>query len=194
MMSLSDQRPFTLALMAFAGLGLLTLAGNLAPSWARLGGNGTVAISSPWLIYPETVRQGSFNDFTAIAEEPLFNSDRKKDPPPPPLPSAQSQIPALDSYRLVGVIVTADKSLALVERRATKAVIELKLGDNLDGRVVKDITALGIVFGGSGAGETLSIPKAAGARLAPALDQKSQDQNKMGNGVARRGAGVGDLN
>lgn len=194
MMSLSDQRPFTLALMAFAGLGLLTLVGNLAPSWARFGGNGIVTISSPWLIYPATVRQGSFNDFTAIVEEPLFNSDRKKDPPPPPLPSAQSQIPALSSYQLVGVIITADKSLALVERSASKAVIELKLGDNLDGRVVKDITAFGVVFSGATAGETLSIPKAAGARLAPALEQKSQEQNKTGNGIARRGAGVGDLN
>lgn len=186
---LSEQPPLTLAFAAFASLGLLVLVGVLAPSWARLSGFDLIQITSPKLLFPELLKQEPFDNYSVLIEQPLFNADRKKDPPPPPPLSLLAQLPSLDSYRLVGVIITADKSLALVERRATKNVVELKSGDMLDGRTVKDITPAGVVFGGSAMSEVLSIPKAPGAHI---ISPNPQTPGYDNSNIAKKSAEAGD--
>lgn len=156
---LPQQSPLNLGLAAFAGTGLCLLVVVTAPSWVRLEGYDRSNISPLLIIPPKPLRQGPFEGFAPIIEHPLFNSDRAKDPALPPL--SQLQLPSLDSYRLVGVVVSADKSVALVERLSTKTVLELKEGDDLDGRTIQYVTESGLTFLGSD--ETLAMPKVTGA-------------------------------
>lgn len=178
--------PLTMATAGLACSGFIALAIVLMPSWVRLSEYDAATILPPRLLFPETVRQGSFKDFAAIVDRSLFNFDRRKDPVPQALGAGKPQLPSLDGYRLVGVIVTADQGVALVERRATNSVVKLKAGDNLDGRTVKDITAAGVTFSGSSAIEILSIPKAAGVHFTSTAAQKTgeSDSNTMQNGTA----------
>ena len=175
MIFLSRQSPLNIGLSAFAGTGLCLLVVVMAPSWVRLEGHDGSNTSALLIAPPKPLRQRPFESFAPIIEHPLFNTDRAKDPAP--LPLGQLQLPSLDSYRLVGVVVSADKSIALVERLSTKTVLELKEGDDLDGRTVQYVTESGLTF--SGSDETLAMPKVTGAAFvstdAPAPSANNSD-------------------
>jgi hypothetical protein len=152
----------TLAALAFACSGVAILAGILAPSWGHLYQFSYTTVQTPRILYPMPLRRVAADEFAAITEHPLFNTDRKKDPPAAST-AAASQLPSIQEYRLAGVIVMKDAALALVERKATKTVVTLKVGDSLDGRIVTDISPAGVQLASSSQVETLSIPKVQGA-------------------------------
>ncbi len=156
--------------------GLFVLVGVVAPSWARLKLSDPPPISSPEITYPQILPLKPFEAFSDVTEHPIFNSDRKKDPAAPPVLG-----PALDSYRLAGVVTAGKTRVALVERRATKAVLSLKVGDSLDGRTVKKITSAAVIFAGP-ADEALQFPVIQGASFArpKSTDTTSQVTTKRG--------------
>jgi hypothetical protein len=172
----SERSAVSLALIAFTGLGVATLILVLAPSWTRLDEYNSLEISSPRLFFPEPVHQSTPGDLAMIVKYPLFNADRKEDPPEASS-QAKLKLPALAGYRLAGVIIAGNTSIAMVERRATRAVVTLRIGTDLDGRTVKDITVAGVTLSSSSGLETLAIPKAKGT------DFVSKNTTKAGTGV-----------
>jgi hypothetical protein len=154
---------FDVALFALAGLGGLALAAVVAPSPLRLSLYKTDRLPSPALNYPQVAPELTPAEIAVITEHPLFNADRQKDPPPPVVTTFVS----LDSYRLAGIVVTAESAIAVVERKASKSTVTVKIGDLLDGRTVKAITTDGVLLAGSGSSEVLKMPKISGASLTP---------------------------
>ncbi len=145
----------------FAAVGGFVLLAVLAPSPARFALWDVAQPTALDLRFPEAARMMSKTELDAIAEHPLFNTDRKKDPPA----VVEGALPGLATYRLAGVIATGTSGIAIVERKLTKASITLKAGDMLDGRKVMAITAEGVTFSSTAGNETLGIPKVYGADL-----------------------------
>jgi hypothetical protein len=185
------REPITTTAATFAALGTIALASAVMPSPTRLKLFEDIPVSVPSISVPDAIKQKTFPDYSIIIEQPLFNSDRMKDPPEPDNPNA-TQRPALETYRLAGLITANQTKVALVERRDTKKIVELKIGDNLDGRIVKDITSAGVVFSGSGS-EILAFPRATGANVGP-IPAPSNATPTLGastgtSGPARSGTG-----
>ena len=102
--------------------------------------------------------------YAGISERPLFNADRKPDPlppppPPPTPPKPQVVLGDLTQLKLVGVVLSGDNKLALV-RRASAAILTLRVGDTLDGWKVDKIDAQGVGLSGGEHQDGLRIPKA----------------------------------
>jgi hypothetical protein len=147
--------------IGLVAVGTLMLAAVVIPSPARLSllkDHSTAFVDTP---FPDSPRSISEADFAAIVERPLFNSDRKKDPPP----EAQTALPEMDSYRLAGVIIAGTTNIAIIERKKAKTSTALKVGDVLDGRTVRSITAQGVTLSYGDRSEVLSVPKIQGASL-----------------------------
>jgi len=153
MTKLANTPPMTILLAFFCGAGLLTLFLTFLPSlvWSdEIISDPAVRIEFP------TVATRSFESYAVIAEKPLFNPGHMADPS---ITNPASQIPTLDSYRLVGIVLAGNVKLALVERKAVKQVVTLHAGDTIDGRHVDDITESGVALSGSSGPEILSMPK-----------------------------------
>lgn len=181
MRTLSKKTSQSLSLTAFAASGALAFSAVLLPSPVRLDVYRSIEIVSPELRYPADNPDIPRDALSIITERPLFNVDRQQDP----APQMQSQLPALDNYRLAGVIVTGETSIAIIEKKTSKATVTLKVGDLLDGRTVKEITAAGVSLSGQATSEMLTIPKATGASLvtkSTALNNNASSARALGNG------------
>ncbi|GAA0570709.1 hypothetical protein [Rhizomicrobium electricum] len=157
-----------------AMVGTLMLVAVVVPSPTRLTlwrDRPIPIVNTP---FPESPRNVSEADLAAVIERPLFNSDRKKDPPP----EAQTALPGLDSYRLAGIIITRATTIAIIERSQSKTSSTVKVGDLLDGRAVGAITSEGVSLTYGGRSDVLAVPKISGASLAaPAPNADAQKQS-----------------
>ena len=162
-------RRFMFGPIASVTLGTLSLVTVLAPSPARLALLGHEVVTTPPIELPANARKLTQAEITAIVARPLFNEQRKKDPP---LDSASECIP-LNEYRLTGVIAMGQSSIALVERKQTKSTVTVKIGEVLDGRTVKSITNRGVTFAGPEGLTILSVPKLQSSDRAVQVDQNS---------------------
>lgn len=181
MRTVSRRASSSLPLKVFAASGAVAFLAVLLPSPIRLNLYRTVETTSPELRYPVDAPSMPQDALSLITEHPLFNADRQQDP----APQLQSQLPALDNYRLAGVIVTEETSIAIIEKKTSKTTVTLKIGDLLDGRAVKEITANGVLFSGPAAIEILAVPKAAGASLitkSTILNDNASSDRALGNG------------
>jgi hypothetical protein len=157
-MRLSELPIATRVLTGAAGAAaLLSLACLLPISLFIAGSANTLAPLGAEPAMPSSDRR-PLEAYAAIYQRPLFNPGRAMDPQ-----GAQTAKPGmlpLDSYRLVGVVLTKDVKIGLVERRDSKQVVSLHPGDDLDGRHVDDVVAAGIKLSGGTAEEILTIPRA----------------------------------
>ncbi len=149
--------------VAFAASGLLALVSVCLPS--------LVFYDSPppeaEIAKPSKVVVAPLGNYAAIVWRPLFNNDRRRDaPPPPPAPPKPPAPPTANNYQLVGIILSSNLRMALVERRADAQVAHLHIGDMLDGWTVKTIDASGVQLDGPSSTTELTIPRAA-QRLPP---------------------------
>jgi len=153
MTKLASTPPMTILLAFLCGTGLLALLLTFLPSfvWSdEIAADTMVRIELP------NIAPRSLEAYRVIAEKSLFNLGHVADPSPNnPAP----QIPTLDSYRLVGLVLAGDVKLALVERKSVKQVVTLHEGDMLDGRHVDDISETGVALSGTTGPEILSMPK-----------------------------------
>ena len=160
MIRLTEQPPLTIALALAAGLGLLLLTSVALPSLVSADAPGEIAAPPRRGISASALAQRPFETYAAVAERPLFNPGRKKDPDI--AAAVVSNLPALSDYRLVGIVLSPDAKLALVTRKSSNQVVTLRPGDNLDGRHVDDVEDAGVLLSGAGSKEVLSIPRADG--------------------------------
>jgi len=161
MIRLQDHPPLTLGLTLATGLGAIVFASVLLPSWIALPAAahlGDPALPSLAFAQPDS---RPLSDYAAIADRPLFNPNRQKDAPKPS-PGSATLMPALSNYRLVGILISKDARLALVERRSSHQIVTLYAGDQLDGRHVDDVKGTGVSLSGPAGIEWLTIPKANG--------------------------------
>lgn len=145
---------------AALAVGIAVLIATFVPSWERLTARATSLPLPTPATEPRSPSALSFTDFSEVIERPLFNGDRKADPPPI-TPQDIRQI-SLANYRLAGIVTSGTMRIALIEQQGTAKALKLAIGDSLDGRVVKEITPGGVIFGGP-AGGTLEFPKAQAA-------------------------------
>lgn len=181
MRTVSKKPSHNLSLKIFAASGAVAFLAVLLPSPLQLNLYRTVETTSPELRYPADTPSMPRDAISLIVEHPLFNADRQKDPEP----QALSQLPALDNYRLAGVIVTGETSVVIIEKKTSKTTVTLKVGDLLDGRTIKEITADGVSFSGPVATETLAIPRVTGASLvtkSTSLNNNASSVRALGNG------------
>jgi len=157
-----------------AGTGALMLIAVLAPSPTRFALWNRPQPRSLDLPFPESPRIITQAELDTITDRPLFNADRKKDPPPP----SQNDVPGLDTYRLAGVIIAGRISLAIIERKQAKTSVTVRVGDVLDGRTITSITSDGVTLINGGRTETLSVPKVHGASIASPGGNGAEDGAK----------------
>jgi type II secretory pathway component PulC len=75
----------------------------------------------------------SASEFAAISEHPLFDSHRKKYVPPPVDAAAKSAPPPLPNLSLVGVIIDADRKLAMVKYSEGTLASSVGIGTEING-------------------------------------------------------------
>jgi hypothetical protein len=151
-------RVFRFAPAAFAASGLLALVAVFLPS--------VVFYDSPSaeaeIARPSRIAVPPLSNYAAIVWRPLFNDDRRRDlPPPPPAPPKPPAPPSAENYQLVGIILSSELRMALVQRRSDAFVARLHVGDTLDGWTVKTIDASGVQLGSPSSTTELIIPRAA---------------------------------
>ena len=169
----------SLALIAAGGLVLLAV---VIPSPTRMTLWDYAASTPPELGFPDVAPTLSQADLNAIGERPLFNADRKKDPPILP----QGSLSGLDAYRLAGVMAVGSVGFAIIERKQTGATAMLKVGDVLDTRTVAAITSDGVTFTGTAGPETLHLPKIYG------VSRASLPEDKVRRAAKKQSLGRGD--
>ena len=145
--------------VGLAALGAIMLAAVVVPSPARLDLWTAHPVAIADIPFPEAPHNISDAELAAVVERPLFNYDRKKDPPP----EEQNALPGLDTYRLAGVIITGSTNVAIIERKQEKTSATVKMGTSLDGRTVTAITAEGVTLSSGGRSDILALPKIVGA-------------------------------
>jgi hypothetical protein len=106
--------------------------------------------------------------FDAIAERPLFNTDRKPDPVPPPPEAAKPAITLgdLSQYRLVGTTSDRETQRAVIQKSGG-ASQTMKPGDQFEGWTIDKIDTDGVAISGGDRKELLTIPKAKNAAQSP---------------------------
>jgi hypothetical protein len=130
-----------LAPLAFAASGLLVLAGDFLPAIEF-----TPSPPQPSAVYiPARVDVAPLIAYRAIAM------------PAPPKPG----LPGAESYQLVGIILSSELHMALVQRRSDSRVVRVQAGDTLDGWTVKAVSADGVELNGPNTSLQLVIPRAA---------------------------------
>ncbi len=106
----------------------------------------------------------AIEDFSTIAERPLFNKDRKPDPEPkavaaPGQPAGPPPLVELTQFRLIGIVKSTERAIALI-RNSAGTTLTLEPGGTLEGWTVETIDADGATFTAQGRQERLTIPKA----------------------------------
>lgn len=159
MTRLVDRSPATLALALAAGIGVLAFLAAVMPSVVSVPENAMPSAPPLRMVGLPAIDGRPFQEYATIADRPLFNAGRKKDN----LPQSQAaagNLPALSEYRLVGIVISKQSGLALIERRATKQVLSVHIGDSVGGRRVDQISAAGVDLSGPSGAERLAIPRA----------------------------------
>jgi hypothetical protein len=157
MIDLARLNPKHVAPLAFAASGLLVLAGDFLPAIEF-----TPSPPQPSSIYvPARFDVPPLTAYRAIAMRSLFNQDRRPDPPPAPPAPPKPALPGAESYQLVGIILSSDLHMALVQRRSDSRVVRVQAGDTLDGWTVKSVSDDGVELNGPNAALQLVIPRAA---------------------------------
>ncbi len=169
MTRLASHHPLTIALSALAATGLIASIFTALPSLVWTSGSARAAGPPIRVAIPQIV-QRPYEYYAAITDRPLFNPGRQKDPSPPSA-AALAQLPPLDTYRLVGIVISKEIKLALVERKAAQQIVTLHQGDMLDGRRVDDIRNTGLELSGASGAEILSMPRAKTGAWSIAPDQ-----------------------
>jgi hypothetical protein len=166
MTKIFEMPPLTLAIaaaIALAGLILVTAAlpsvffapDVAAPSVPRIGA-----------IKALDDRAERYGDYAVIFKQPVFNPGRVKDPVLPPASAALS-IPSLSDFRLVGIVISTDTRMALVEQRSTNQVLTIRPGGVFAGRRVVNILESGVDLAGPSGSERLVVPKAESTHAVP---------------------------
>lgn len=149
-----------------AGSGGLLAAVMAEPDWAppRALPSGGAAVS---LSTTAAAAAASRPSYPAIAERPLFHSNRQPWTPPrvaaaPPPPIAQLPAPAAlpppRGYTLIGVVLSGDTRSALLRPPGGTRTISLAAGQALDGWVLREVGREGLQFEASGAVFQLAFP------------------------------------
>lgn len=142
--------------LLFAASGAFVLIAAILPSWVPVQSPPaapSIAIPSPAPVSP-------LRTYVAIAARSLFNPDRRPDPAPLPASAAKPAAPSADSYQLVGILLSSELRLALVERRQGGEVLRLREGDTLDGWMVKTVSASGVELAQANTSAELTIAPA----------------------------------
>jgi len=168
-MTLSNKNPLVLGAMTLLGLSLAVLGAVLLPSLVFVGGITPEAPIDSARFAVSRQNTEPLANYTAIASQSLFNEGRRPDPLPPPPAPAKPALPGVETYRLVGLILSPDLRIALVERGGE--VMHLHSGDPLDGWTVQSVEAEGVKLAAQNTTVELKIPKAA-ARQPAASDTK----------------------
>jgi hypothetical protein len=157
MIDLSQINLKHVAPLAFAASGFLVLIGSFLPAIEF-----TPSPPQPASVYvPARADVPPLPAYRAIAMRPLFNQDRRPDPPPAPPAPPKPALPGAESYQLVGIILSSELHMALVQRRSDSKVVRVQAGDTLDGWTVKAVSDDGVELNGPNISLQLVIPRAA---------------------------------
>ena len=84
------------------------------------------------------------NGFEAIIQRPLFNPKRRPSEKTPTLPAREINRSALLKLKIKGIVASGRKKMILVEKN--NKTLELYLGAELDGWVLKDVESDSVIF------------------------------------------------
>ena len=92
----------------------------------------------------DALAQGG-TDYPAISSHPVFFPDRTPWEPPPPEPEPEQEPeppkpPALDSYSVVGLILSGPQRSALLKRDGGDGTIRVTAGEEFEGWTLEEIT------------------------------------------------------
>lgn len=158
--------PAVLASAAFAAMALLAfVVFTIRPTTreAKLVSSPQIGPETATLTLIESPPLDAETEAT-ILERPLFEPSRRRRPPPPPAadpPVAEVTAPLrrLDGYRVVGLVVAAEASIALIERPGGGEALRIARGDVVEGWMADAVSERGIEFVQRGERMTLVIPK-----------------------------------
>jgi general secretion pathway protein N len=159
-------------------------AGN--PSWANSAGGAAAPNRDAAAPAGNPLWAIPLNALTATRDRPLFSASRR---PPPlavetvaprrsdPAPSAPSTPapPERPPLTLMGTIVSAESSIALVSNSSTQAVLRLRVGEENSGWRVRGVDPRSIVVEKGVQSVTLDLPKPGGAPEQPPLNGPSPE-------------------
>jgi hypothetical protein len=114
-------------------LGLCALVWSAAP--ARVETASSAGVTNP-LAAP------SLDRLSATRERPLFTPNRRAAPPPPPPVASTAPVEAdagPPRIALVGVVIGAQGPRAVVNDLALNKIVRLRIGDEIDGWIVRQI-------------------------------------------------------
>lgn len=106
--------------------------------------------------------------FSAIVERPLFSPTRR--PPAAPALATQPAVrPRLDHLALIGVLISADGRVALLEQPRSPSILEAREGETVEGWTVESIAADSVMLRWQDSRHTLTFEKetASPARRTP---------------------------
>ena len=160
---------------ALLGLGVLVLVLVLAPSMVVADAPATDTAIDPSLMRIGRTKTPPLASYDVIVAQPLFNVARRADPPPPPpAPPKPPPLPAVESYRLVGLVLSPDLHLALASRSQGGDLMRLKPGDTLDGWSVAAVDATGVVLSGQGNTAHMKVTRAPSVQSTVAIGPPAQ--------------------
>jgi hypothetical protein len=160
-MTFPNRNPLVLGSLILLGVSALTLIAVLLPSLVFVEGQTSeLQIDASRFSSPRPHTE-LLTDYTVVASQSLFNKGRLSDPLPLAQGPAKPALPSADTYRLVGLILSPELRIALVERTASGDVLHLHPGDAVDGWTVRSVEAAGVTLAAQNATAELKIPKAA---------------------------------
>ena len=160
-MTFKGAHPFVVGSACFVALGAIALMLVLLPSFVFADVPSTDATIDPAFIRAGAAHLPPLSHYELIVARPLFNAGRRTDPPPPPpAPPKPPPLPAIESYRLVGLVLSSSLRLALVSRAQGGDIVRLHPGDNLDGWTVEAVDVSGVQLTGQGNTQLMKVTRA----------------------------------
>ena len=160
-MTLAGMNPLVKISAGLLGVGVIALLLVLAPSLVAADAPMTDTAIDPSLMRIGRTKTPPLASYEVIVARPLFNAGRRTDPaPPPPAAPKPPPLPVVESYRLVGLVLSPGLQLALVSRPQGGDLLRLRPGDTLDGWNVETIDANGVVLSGQGATAHMKVTRA----------------------------------
>jgi general secretion pathway protein N len=148
------------------------------PSWANSAGGAVATDRDAAAPSGNPLWAIPLNALTATRDRPLFSASRR---PPPlavetvaprrtdPAPSAPSP-PERPPLTLMGTIISAESSIALVSNSSTQAVLRLRVGEENSGWRVRGVDPRSIVVEKGVQSVTLDLPKPGEALEQPPMN------------------------
>jgi hypothetical protein len=160
-MMLAGINPLVKISAALFGVGVLALLLVLAPSIVVADVPETDTAIDPSLMRVGRTKTPPLANYEVIVARPLFNVGRRTDPAPPaPAPPKPPPLPVVESYRLVGLVLSPGLRLALVARPQGGDLLRLRPGDMLDGWNVEAVDTNGVVLSGQGNTAHMKVTRA----------------------------------